>query len=651
MKKIRNSLLKVEQLEDRCTPTLFGYTWSDAGHLTASFTGNTSVLGVPSTLTDTLNAQMPTATWQNAIARALQTWSEVANISISIVPDGNQVIGGPGASQGDARFGDIRFGAIDMAPSELAEAVTPNPLVSGTLAGDIFFNRKVTFTANSLYGVALHEVGHALGLAPSTDPNSVMFNAFNQNLVLSAGDVSNIQALYGTRSFDLDQEGTKGNDDRKRAAEVDETMESGTYNGSTPMVAWGDISSATDVDFYSFRNLSSNLGPISIRLQTAGLSLLNPKMTIYDRSAKVVATLVGTPSLNGSVLNYTLPSSIADATYYIKVEGNSTSTFAKGRFALGVTFQRFVKPLTTSLEQVLRGPYDQWNPEHLDEVFLAPSSAILVNDLGQDNTFALATNLNPAPGFADRTKYQTISSLHNTTDIDYFRFRAPANGATTFTFLASVRPTTANGLIPKIRLFDESNQLLPSSVLLNGNGTFTLQANGVQANRRVYAEITGNATGNYVLEGLFLTAPVPVTQFSSVVVPTGATYSTDLFIARTQFFGFTVNVAGAANTSAQISILNASGQTVWSATANGGQTVSGDSALLAPGAYRVRITSTGGPATVAIDGNVQSDPIGPQGSDSTIAPQYVNPTGGGYIYPNGVLTLSEYNWSIWQPGL
>ena len=53
----------------------------------------------------------------------------------------------------------------------------------------------------TLYQVALHEIGHALGLDHSKDPNAIMFPTLgNKNVDLDATDIAGIQALYGGTS-------------------------------------------------------------------------------------------------------------------------------------------------------------------------------------------------------------------------------------------------------------------------------------------------------------------------------------------------------------------------------------------------------------------------------------------------------------------
>ncbi len=56
-------------------------------------------------------------------------------------------------------------------------------------------------TDATFYQVALHEIGHALGLGDDSDPNSVMYYALGaDNTTLDATDLAAIHQLYGTAS-------------------------------------------------------------------------------------------------------------------------------------------------------------------------------------------------------------------------------------------------------------------------------------------------------------------------------------------------------------------------------------------------------------------------------------------------------------------
>ncbi len=87
------------------------------------------------------------------------------------------------------------------------EDPTQNELIAGP--GNILIYSGTTAT---LYQVALHEVGHALGLADNEDPTSIMdVEATNQNASLALNDVEGIRRLYGppSRSVGLQQAAEK----------------------------------------------------------------------------------------------------------------------------------------------------------------------------------------------------------------------------------------------------------------------------------------------------------------------------------------------------------------------------------------------------------------------------------------------------------
>jgi len=77
----------------------------------------------------------------------------------------------------------------------LAHAYFPPPC-GGRLAGDIHFDEDERWTDAFLMQVALHEIGHSLGLAHSNDPNAVMYPIFRGRSRLATDDIAGIRRLY-----------------------------------------------------------------------------------------------------------------------------------------------------------------------------------------------------------------------------------------------------------------------------------------------------------------------------------------------------------------------------------------------------------------------------------------------------------------------
>ena len=219
-------------------------------------------------------------TWQQTILQAFQTWAVNANINIGVVPDGGQPLGVAGDPQHDPRFGDIRIAAQPMDPGTLAISVPNDPLVSSTLSGDVLINSDANFNdvPNKLFSAVLHEAGHVFGIGESTDPQSPMYAEYQGNTQLTAGDIAALQALYGSRAPDP-HEGSGGNDQLARATTIQAPGGSGSYLGATPLIAYGDITTNQDADFYAFKTPNRYTGGVTIRLLTAGISLLRPHLT------------------------------------------------------------------------------------------------------------------------------------------------------------------------------------------------------------------------------------------------------------------------------------------------------------------------------------------------------------------------------------
>jgi hypothetical protein len=129
-----------------------------------------------------------------------------------------------------------------------------------------------------------------------------------------------------------------------------------------------------------------------------------------------------------------------------------------------------------------------------------------------------------------------------------------------------------------------------------------------------------------------------------------------LYVAQNQLFQFTLSASAAHDpigTAVQMTIVDSSGHTVFNITAGAGDTVSGNSLFLVPGAYKVTFTvlHPGGaliaPVDFELDGTVLSDPIGPVLRDPTLKPKYICPTDPtSYCYPNGTMTKIPYYFTL-----
>jgi hypothetical protein len=147
---------------------------------------------------------------RGVIAQAFGLWSNVAKVLPSEVADG-----GNGSCTGNIRIswgtGDHGDGFPFDGPSGvLAHAFYPPPN-GGCIAGDLHFDDAETWVTPGLGGtgidlatVAAHELGHALGLKHSTDPNALMYPYYSgRRAYLGYDDILGMTALYGKRAEDM----------------------------------------------------------------------------------------------------------------------------------------------------------------------------------------------------------------------------------------------------------------------------------------------------------------------------------------------------------------------------------------------------------------------------------------------------------------
>ncbi len=152
-----------------------------------------------------------TPTAQATMAQAIQEWASVSGLVFQQVADTPDL-----SAAADIRIG---FGKFDVATTQeigetdysigpyfrpdtviRMEDPTEYPLVPVGGGGLVYGGAGGT----TFYQVALHELGHALGLDHSSSPTDVMYPvATAQNQTLSASDILGIRALYPQPSVQL----------------------------------------------------------------------------------------------------------------------------------------------------------------------------------------------------------------------------------------------------------------------------------------------------------------------------------------------------------------------------------------------------------------------------------------------------------------
>jgi hypothetical protein len=584
--------LRVEQLEDRVTP--FGIPWPNGLGLTLSFVPDgTLVSGTPSSLSQLL-APTPQAAWEVEALRAFQTWAVNANVNIGLVADTGLPLGTSGLPQGDLRFGDIRVAARPLAlsgDSNLAGAVGFD-YSGSTWNGDVILNSQYQFGIGGagqydLFSVLLHEAGHALGLGDNTsDPQSVMQDSYAGRTTLSASDIAALQALYGVRQPDA-YDGNSGNNTLASAFDMSK--------GSGTMSLTADITTAGETDCYKFTTPSAgtSMNGLTVRVRTAGVSLLAAKATVYDAFGNVIGTAAASDPLSGD-LAITVPGAAPSTTYYVKVEGATGDVFGIGSYNLVLDYHYAGQSSGGS------GPTFVDNGNHT-----LPHSMAL-----------------KAAGLISHFSYQ--ASISNSTEVDWYRF-VPNSQTSYQTMTVRVSGLQYQGLQPIVSVYDANGQPVGGNVVSNGGGVFTVQVPNAQMGVMYYAQVAAldpfstHNTGNYSL-GIDCNTIAPI-QFNAMATGTLTAAAPlsfrTLTVSSTHLMQFTLAAAlnGSLAAGVRMTIFDATGHSVFTQVAFAGQPLSTGTVLLGAGSYTVAFnaaTKDGSPLpalTYALGRRDLSDPI------------------------------------------
>jgi hypothetical protein len=334
--------LEVESLEVRIVPyALSGGAWPQPQLITISFVPDGTIVGTTNTgyaysnLFAKMNAKFGSpSVWETQILKAAQSWAAQTNINFDIVADSGTPIGQGAYQQGDPGMGDIRIGGYAYSPSYLATAYMPPPLNNYSIGGDIEFNTQMTWNINSTYDlftVAAHEVGHTLGLYHSSINTAVMYGTyFGVKSSLTSDDISGVRAIYSGGNPRAGDSST--NDTVATATDVSSSID---QNSLTALVTSVDITTTSDVDYYTFLAPNTSGPTLTVNVQSAGLSMLTPSVTLYaSDGSTVLASTSDAGHLGGINLSLSYTGGIAGQQFYVKVAGADSTVFSTGQYAI-----------------------------------------------------------------------------------------------------------------------------------------------------------------------------------------------------------------------------------------------------------------------------------------------------------------------------
>jgi hypothetical protein len=597
--------LALEALEDRLTPTTSGMP-CPYSNVTLSFVPDgTSIDGTQSSLFQTMNSQMATTDWEAQILKAAQTWADAANINVGLVSDDGEAIGCPGLIQGDMRFGDIRIAAEPLGVgAQVAIGSLYNP-IAGTRSGDVIFNSSYVFgigTHYDLYMVALHELGHSFGLIDNTDPTSVMFYTYQgPQTGLSSGDVAAIQSLYGPRAPDA-FEGTAGNNTSSTAAVM-----------TAPEIA-GDLGTVNESDFYQYTVPSDADQNLTVTVQTGGVSLLVPDLSVFSGSGELLASSSGTDAFDNTT-SVALSNIQPGTTLTFELNSTANNVFGMGGYRLKVDSGDVSRLEIAAIDDALNG------------------TDIAYTEFGQTpSTIATAVSLDqPIYQSNPRFNYAMDARLDNSSDVNYVSFTTPATAPQAVVLTAV--PGQGSESSPALTVYDGAGNTVSAQTLSNDAGGYVVQVLDPAANATYYvaasfnpADASSNDTGDYRLTVNYTNTPI-VMQFSNQGTVSGTDSVHVLHVQSTevQIYHFVISVntgVTATGVEVQMDLLDTNGNVVTSLLCQDGEAVSA-TLLLEQANYTIRITgvNTGGAALPATDYSL----LGANVSDN-LDPVTINPT-------------------------
>jgi len=617
---MRRAQLALDTLEHRDVPATFGIPWPNGTAVTVSFAPDGADVDGSANQLYALMARngLCQAVWQKEILRAFESWASQADLNVGRVSDDGSSLGVPGFEQADSRFGDVRIFAVPLSSSVLAITTPPGDL-AGTRTGDIILNSNYNFGVGSLaqrdlYTVMLQEAGHALGIGNSPNSSSAMYEFYQGTRSgLSSEDIGNIQALYKTRPPRTWEPAT-GNDALSTATAL---------AGTDDRLTYGDVASSADPDWYSFTAAAD--GPVTVRLEVAGLSLLAGRLKLYDADQDQIAS--ATAGCQGQNLNLTT-TVCAGHRYFVRVEEAPNTAFDVGQYRLRID--------TAGSD-----------PETITLAGQSPE-----DDAGTNESFLTATRLSNV-STTGGTEYRVFARLQ-TGDTDVYRVRSPFPGMNQSNVLtATVR--AFGDIAPEVTVSNLLGLPVPNRLIANGNGLYTVVVDGAGANIdfNVAVRSRTGAAGDYEFRATFRSQVTSAHQVDSgllTLLNQRKTGTLEVHGSAQIYFRLSAALTPIVGPSITLRVYDSLNQVKFQLLAKAGDRVDGV-ALLGAGRYRVEFAANGLlflPGILAgftLETALLTDPVGATPSDPNDPgggePPPPPPADYGYYDENGYYVWGE----------
>jgi hypothetical protein len=344
---------RLEELEARLAPySASGSVWPHPQLVTLSFmpdgtpisTSGSTVVG--SNLFATFNAKFgSTAAWQDQVLKAAQAWAQQTNLNFAVVSDDGAPSGSGNYQQGDPGMGDIRIGGYNFGTSTLGLTVLPPASSNYSIAGDMAFNTGQAFNLGSTYDlftVAMHEFGHALGLGQSSaGPWAVMWASYTGTKSgLASDDVAGIRNLYSSNQA-RSTDSYYPNGSFAAASNLSPLIDPKALTAVVPNL---NLATTSQAEFFTFTAPAGTTGTLRVNVQSQGLSLLSPKVTVYAADHVTVLGSASGAGRYGATLSVAVSGVTAGQQFYVKVQGADCTAFATGAYALTLNFGAGASP-------------------------------------------------------------------------------------------------------------------------------------------------------------------------------------------------------------------------------------------------------------------------------------------------------------------